>query len=525
MSLPVTDTAAADTSPRLVDTLIIGSGFAGLGAAIELTRAGKDFLVLERGNEVGGTWRDNTYPGAACDVPSNLYSYSFALNPGWTRSFSPQPEIQAYISSVADKYDVRRRTVFGCDVQSATWNTSSFRWDVETTKGAFSAKILVSAVGALCEPSLPDIKGIDGFEGEVFHSSRWNHDADLTGKRVAVIGTGASAIQIVPAIAGKVSHLDVYQRTAPWILPRADREYTKAEKFAFRYVPGFQRLSRTLQYLMRETQVVGLAKAPVFMKPLELAARAQIRRQISDPILRRKVTPTFKIGCKRMLISNAYYPALTRPNVDLVTAGIAEVTADGIVTRDGTVRKVDAIVVATGFHVTDSPTFAGIVGKDGRSLAEVFDDTGMQGYKGATVAGFPNMFFLVGPNTGLGHTSMVYMIESQLNYLADAVRTIDQHRIGTVEVRQDAQDQYNRDLQNALASSVWSNGGCASWYLDKHGNNTTLWPGFTFEFRRITEHFDLEAYRSVATADLPAPTQAQAAESTPKRTARKVAAK
>ncbi|MGW5298100.1 flavin-containing monooxygenase [Rhodococcus aetherivorans] len=503
MSLPVTDTIATDAHPRQVDTLIIGSGFAGLGAAVRLTRAGKDFVVLERGSEVGGTWRDNTYPGAACDVPSNLYSYSFALNPGWTRSFSPQPEIQAYIASVADRYDVRRRTVFGCDVQTVRWNTATHRWDVQTTKGAFDARIVVSAVGALCEPSLPDVAGIEGFRGEIFHSARWNHDADLTGKRVAVIGTGASAIQIVPAIAGKVAHLDVYQRTAPWVLPRADREYTPVERLAFRRVPGFQRLSRALQYLTRETQVVGLAKAPVFMKPLELAARAHIRRQITDPELRRKVTPNFRIGCKRMLISNNYYPALARPNVDLVTDGIAEVTADGIVTRDGTTRQVDAIVVATGFHVTDSPTFAGIFGKDGRSLADVFDATGMQGYKGAAVAGFPNMFFLVGPNTGLGHTSMVYMIESQLNYLVDAIETIDRHRIGTVEVRPEVQGEYNRNLQDALKRSVWSNGGCASWYLDKHGNNTTLWPSFTFEFRRITKHFDLDAYRSVAAADLP----------------------
>lgn len=239
------------------------------------------------------------------------------------------------------------------------------------------------------------------------------------------------------------------------------------------------------------------------MKPLELAARTHIRRQIADPELRRKVTPDFQIGCKRMLISNNYYPALARPNVDLVTDGIAEVTADGIVTRDGTTRQVDAIVVATGFHVTDSPTFAGIFGKDGRSLADVFDATGMQGYKGAAVAGFPNMFFLVGPNTGLGHTSMVYMIESQLNYVVDAIETIDRHRIGTVEVRAEVQDDYNRNLQDALKRSVWNNGGCASWYLDKHGNNTTLWPSFTFEFRRITRHFDLDAYRSVAAADLP----------------------
>ncbi|MFF0815451.1 flavin-containing monooxygenase [Rhodococcus sp. NPDC003318] len=507
MSRPVTGTAAArETSAREIDTLIIGSGFAGLGAAIKLTQAGKtNFLVLERGSDVGGTWRDNTYPGAACDVPSHLYSYSFALNPDWTRSFSRQPEIQRYIESASRRYNVLDKHVFDCDVQSARWSAETSRWVVETTRGSFVAKIVVSAVGALCEPSLPDIPGIEGFTGEIFHSAQWNHDYSLTGKRVAVIGTGASAIQIVPQLAAEVGQLDVYQRTAPWILPRADREYTAAERLAFKYVPGFQKLSRLGIYLMRESQVVGLAKAPVFMKPLQFTAERHLRRQIKDRELRRKVTPNFRIGCKRMLISNNYYPALTQPNVDLVTDGIAEVTATGIVDNTGRAREVDAIVVATGFHVTDSPTFAGIFGRDGRSLAEVFDASGQQGYKGSAIANFPNMFFLVGPNTGLGHTSMVFMIESQLRYVVDAIDTVERNDIGTIEVRQDAQDRYNRDIQQKLSHSVWNNGGCASWYLDKHGNNTTLWPGFTFEFRSITRKFDLDAYDSVGVADLPAP--------------------
>lgn len=502
MSLPVTDTSAHATEPRRVDTLIIGSGFAGLGAAIKLAKAGKkDFVVLERGDDVGGTWRDNTYPGAACDVPSHLYSYSFALNPNWTRSFSTQPEIQNYIAAVARKYGVMDKHVFGTDVTSARWNSETNRWDVESTTGDYSAKIVVSAVGALCEPNLPDIDGIEDFEGDVFHSAQWNHDVSLDGKRVAVIGTGASAIQIVPAIAGGVEHLDVYQRTAPWILPRADRPYTKLERFAFRHIPGFQRLSRAGIYAMRETQVVGLAKAPAFMKPLQWVSERHLRAQIKDKALRAKVTPNFRIGCKRMLISNAYYPALAQDNVDLVTDGIAEVRKGSIVSSDGTERKIDALVVATGFHVTDSPAYKAIVGKDGRTLAETFEDGGQQGYKGAAIANFPNMFFLVGPNTGLGHTSMVFMIESQINYLLDALDTIDKHDIGTIEVRKDVQDEYNAALQDQLAKSVWMNGGCASWYLDKHGNNTTLWPGFTFEFRRQTRNFDLDAYRSVARAD------------------------
>nr|WP_314143468.1 NAD(P)/FAD-dependent oxidoreductase [uncultured Rhodococcus sp.] len=504
MSLPVTDTSDRATTPRHVDTLIIGSGFAGLGAAIKLTQEGKtNFVVLERGSDVGGTWRDNTYPGAACDVPSHLYSYSFALNPNWTRSFSTQPEIQKYISGVARKFDVLDKHKFDTDVTSVHWNADASRWDVESTAGNYSAKIVVSAVGALCEPNLPDIKGIHDFKGDVFHSAQWNHDVSLAGKRVAVIGTGASAIQIVPAIAGQVKHLDVYQRTAPWVLPRADRPYTAIERFAFKYVPGFQRLSRAGIYALRETQVVGLAKAPAFMKPLQWAAKNHLRTQIKDEALRAKVTPNFRIGCKRMLISNGYYPALAQSNVDLVTDGIAEVREGSIVTADGTEREIDALVVATGFQVTESPTFDAIHGRDGRTLAQTFDDVGMQGYKGAAVANFPNMFFLVGPNTGLGHTSMVFMIESQINYVVDALKTIEKHDIGTIEVRKDSQDEYNSKLQDMFAKSVWMNGGCASWYLDKHGNNTTLWPGFTFDFRRQLKNFDLDAYRSVATADLP----------------------
>ncbi|RRQ29855.1 NAD(P)/FAD-dependent oxidoreductase [Rhodococcus sp. Eu-32] len=506
MSLSVTDTSERVTAPRQVDTVIIGSGFAGLGAAIKLAQKGKrNFLVLERGTDVGGTWRDNTYPGAACDVPSHLYSYSFALNPDWSRSFSTQPEIQKYISAVARKYDVLDRHVFGSDVKTVVWNDDTNRWDITATTGEYSAKVVVTAVGALCEPNLPDIKGIQNFQGDIFHSAQWNHDVSLEGKRVAVIGTGASAIQIVPSIADKVSHLDIYQRTAPWILPRFDREYTALEKFAFKRIPGFQRLSRTGIYAARETQVVGLAKQPALMKIVEVIAKQQINKGIKDKALRKKVTPNFRIGCKRMLISNAYYPALDRPNVDVVTDGIAEVKAGSIVTKDGTEREIDSLVVATGFHVTDSPAYQGIFGKGGKTLAQTFEEEGQQGYKGSAVAGFPNMFFLVGPNTGLGHTSMVYMIESQLNYVIDAIDTIDKHDIGTIEVRKDVQDEYNADLQDRMAKSVWMNGGCASWYLDKHGNNTTLWPDFTFRFRQLTKRFDLAAYRSVAVSDLPTP--------------------
>jgi len=344
-----TNQAPESTGPAAqhVDVLIVGSGFAGLGAAIELAQAGhQDFVVIERGSEVGGTWRDNTYPGAACDVPSHLYSYSFELNPEWTRSFSQQTEIQSYLCRVARKHKVLDRHVFDCEMESARWNPATARWDVTTSRGDYTARTVISAVGALCEPALPDIAGIETFAGQVFHSAQWNHDADLTGKRVAVIGTGASAIQIVPAIAAQVGRMDVYQRTAPWILPRMDRKYSSVERFAFKHVPGFQRLSRALIYATRETQLVGLAKFPALMKPLQKTAEKHITHQISDRALRRKVTPNWRIGCKRMLLSNGWYPALQRDNVELVTDPIAEVRPDAVVTKDGIVREVDAIIVA-----------------------------------------------------------------------------------------------------------------------------------------------------------------------------------
>jgi cation diffusion facilitator CzcD-associated flavoprotein CzcO len=477
----------------------VGAGFAGLGVAIRFTQAGRhDFVVIERGHEVGGTWRDNIYPGAACDVPSHLYSFSFALNPNWSRSFSDGWEIQQYLRDVAARYRVLDKFVFDCELLSAAWDAAARRWVVETSQGPFTAKVLVSATGALCEPALPDIAGIDEFGGEVIHSARWDPGADLTGKRVALIGTGASSIQIGPEIAPIVSQLDVYQRTAPWIMPRRDRTYPAWESSAYRHVPGLQRLARTLIYWGRETFVFGFAIDPRMAAPARKMALANIARGVHDPELRKAVTPNFRIGCKRILLSNDWYPMLERDNVSLVTDAITEVRPDAVVAADGTVRKVDAIVVATGFHVTDSPAYHKIKGPDGRTLGEVWQTDGMQAYKGSTVAGFPNLFMLAGPNTGLGHNSMVLMIESHLNYLLDALSTMDEHDLATVEVRRDEQRRYNDTLQRRMAGTVWMTGGCASWYLDWRGVNTTLWPGFTFTFRQLTRHFDLAAYDSTA---------------------------
>jgi cation diffusion facilitator CzcD-associated flavoprotein CzcO len=484
-----------DSIPRHVSIAIIGSGFSGLGAAIRLDEAGhRDFVVLERGADVGGTWRDNAYPGAACDVPSHLYSYSFALNPNWTRWLPSQVEIQDYLRGVARHAGVLDRHVFGCEVKNATWNEGQRRWELLTDQGELTADVVIGAFGALAEPSLPNIPGLDGFDGELFHSARWNHEIDLSGKRVAVIGTGASAIQIVPAVADVASHIDVYQRTAPWLLSRHERPFSRAERWAFRSVPGIGRLVRAGIYANREALIIGLAKAPRLMKPLELLLRAKIRAQIKDPELRRKVTPNFRLGCKRMLLSNEWYPTLGHDHVELITDGIREVDGQRIVTADGAAREVDAIVLATGFHVTDSPMFDIIYGSDARTLAQSYADKGRQAFKGTTIAGFPNMFFMLGPNTAVGHTSMVYMIESQLNYIVDAIGTMKTQGLRSLEVRREAQDVYNEKVQRKLASSVWNTGGCASWYLDAHGNNTTLWPDFTFRFRNQTKCFDLDAY-------------------------------
>ncbi len=504
-------TTSGDTLPAHVRVLVVGAGFGGLGMALKLAENDiDDFLVLERGDDVGGTWRDNTYPGAACDVPSQLYSFSFAPNPDWSRSFSPQPEIQAYIRRLAYRSGVLDRFRFRTPLEDARWDEEQQHWQVRTGAGSLTADVLVSAAGALSEPRLPDIEGIGSFAGEVFHSAQWNHDYDLTGKRVAVIGTGASAIQIVPEIARKVAHLDVYQRTAPWVIPRRDRPYTGVERLAFRHLPLVQKAYRTAIYWGRETFVPAFTINPKLAAPAKKAALANIAKGISDPALRAKVTPTFEIGCKRILISNDYYPALARDNVDLLTDPIAKVTPRGVVTADGTEREVDALVVATGFYTTDLPIAARLTGRGGVTLADHFRERGMQAYKGATVAGFPNLFFIVGPNTGLGHSSMVFMIESQIAYTIDALRTMDARGIVAVEPSPQAQHRWNADLQHRMKRTVWSAGGCSSWYLDEHGRNVTLWPRTTFAFRRLTAHFDAEAYVAIPAGRArrsPAPTR------------------
>jgi cation diffusion facilitator CzcD-associated flavoprotein CzcO len=485
---------AATGTVRDVGIAIIGSGFAGLGMAIALKRRGEtDFVVLERAGDVGGTWRDNTYPGAACDVQSNLYSFSFAPNPDWGRSYSEQPEIQAYLQATADRFDVRRHCVFGADVASARWDDAAQRWLVATAAGDFRARVLVSAAGALADPTYPDIPGLDSFAGTVMHSARWDADHDLTGERVAVIGTGASAIQVVPAIQPVVGSIAVYQRTPAWVVPRTDHPVKPWMRRLYRFVPGLQKGIRAALYLFREFLVIGLAKQRRFLKPVGTLAKAHLHSQVRDPKLRAALTPDYTIGCKRILISNDYFPAVAAPNAELVTAGIAEIRPNSVVAKDGVERPTDTIVLATGFHVTDLPIAEKICGRGGRSLDDVWSD-GMVSNRSSTVAGFPNLFLLVGPNVGVGHTSMVYMIESQVAYVDDALRTMDAEGLAVLETTPQAQEAYRQLIAEKSRGTVWLGGGCASWYLDKHGHNTTLWPDFTFRFRKLTRTLDRENY-------------------------------
>jgi cyclohexanone monooxygenase len=484
-----------------VDHVIIGAGFAGLCAALKLEEDGeRDFVVLEKGADVGGTWRDNTYPGATCDVPSQLYSYSFAAY-DWPRSYSPQPDIQAYIRRVAEESGTLDRFVFDTPLEAATWDDGAHRWTVRTPSGTWVSRTLVVGAGGLSEPRMPEIEGIETFQGEVFHSARWNHDVDLAGKRVAVIGTGASAIQIVPELQKTLSatggHLDVYQRTAPWVIPRNDRVYGRWERAALRRVPGLRRLYRTGLYWGHEAFVPAFTLQPKLALPAVKQATANIEKAISDPELRAKVTPHFMLGCKRVLRSNDWYPALAADNVDLVTDPIAKVTGSSIVTADGAEREIDVLVVATGFYTTELPITEHITGRAGQTLADRWREHGMAAYKGTTIPDFPNLFMLVGPNTGQGHTSMIFIIESQVAYVRDALRRMRREGLASVEPRPEVTDDWNRSLQRRMRRTVWTTGGCQSWYLDAHGRNTTLWPRSTADFRRRLSSFDAEAYQEV----------------------------
>ena len=469
---------------------IIGAGFSGLGAAAQLKAAGiDDFVVLERAGEVGGTWRSNTYPGCQCDVPSHLYSYSFAPNPDWSRTFSHQAEIRDYLRACVERFDLGNHLRLGVEVVDCSWQDADGHWLLETSAGALSATVVVAAMGALSEPSLPAVAGSESFEGPLFHSADWRHDVDLRGARVALLGTGASAIQIAPEIALVAGELVVYQRSPPWILPHPDRPIAAGERALFRAVPLVQRALRHAIAWVRETFVLGF-RHPALGRPGEALARRHLERQVADPLLREWLVPGYRFGCKRILMSNRYYPALQRPNVTLVPHAVAEIRPHSVVAADGVERPADVIVAATGFRI--GAAFAQIRGRDGRTLAAHWRGE-PQAHKGTTIAGFPNLFMMLGPHTGLGHTSVLLMIEAQIGYLVAALRAMDEGAIAVLEPRPEAQAAFVAAVRRRARGTVWESGGCASWYLDA-GGHSILWPDSAWRFRRSLRRFDRASY-------------------------------
>ncbi|MEU8797608.1 NAD(P)/FAD-dependent oxidoreductase [Spirillospora sp. NPDC048819] len=474
--------------------VIIGSGFGGIGMAIRLREAGiHDVVILEKAGGLGGTWRDNTYPGAACDVPSHLYSFSFEPKTDWSRRFPPQSEILDYLWHCARKYGALEKVRFGTEVTEARFDEDRAVWKISTTAGELESRVLVSACGQLNRPVWPRIEGRESFTGTSFHSARWDHGADLRGKRIAVIGTGASAIQIVPEIAKEAAELRLFQRSAPYVIDKPDRLYRGWEKAALKNVPGLYGLSRARVYALYEARALGFIKYPKLMSLLENRFRNALKDGVEDPVLREALIPGYPMGCKRILISSDYYPTLARPDVDLITDPIEEITPSGVRTAERE-YDVDVIVYATGFQTTEFLSPMKIAGRDGRELNEAWRD-GAQAHLGITVSGFPNLFLLYGPYTNLGHNSIIYMLESQFRYVLGCVETLRRHGLGWIDVRPDVQDAFTREMQERLRSTVWQ-AGCRSWYMDADGKVVNNWPGFTFAYRRATRRPDPRHFRA-----------------------------
>jgi cation diffusion facilitator CzcD-associated flavoprotein CzcO len=478
------------------EVVVVGSGFSGLAQVLELRRAGlDDVVVLEKADALGGTWRDNTYPGCACDIPSHMYSLSSVPNPDWSRSYSPQPEIRAYLERLADDHDLRRHVHFGREFTGARWDEESRTWTVDTRDGdVWVCRFLVAGLGALHLPNVPDLPGAARFAGPAFHSAQWDHDVDLTGKRVAVIGTGASAIQFVPEIAGVAAEVTLFQRTPAWVLPKNDKPVPERRRRFFARHPRVHRAYRAAVYAALESRAVGFRSHPALLRPAEWLATKHIERAIDDPAMVAALRPRYSLGCKRVLVSNDYYPTLARDDVEVVTAGVGEVREHSIVDGDGVSRDVDVIVYGTGFHVTDAFDGLDIVGRAGRTLRGTWADHGMATHLGITVSDFPNLFFLLGPNTGLGHHSVVFMIECQTRYVRRAITTVRDTGMGGLDVRAEVQQRSNAAVQRRLGKGIWTRGGCTSWYLDAAGVNRTIWPGFTVRYWRETRRFDPEDF-------------------------------
>ena len=477
------------------EVLIIGTGFSGLGMAVALKRQGqRAFLMLERANDVGGTWRDNTYPGAACDIQSHLYSYSFRPNPRWSRVYAPQAEIHQYLRDTACDEGILDHVRFGATVLRASWDAEQAAWLVDTTAGEFKASVLISAAGHLSDPSYPDIEGLSTFKGDVFHSAKWDHSYDVRDKRIGVIGTGASAIQIVPELAKAASHLTVFQRSAPYVIPRRDHVYSEAEKGLFERFPDMAQELRDELFWGNESRFPQRRQVPAFIEQITATAVNHLKQQVPDDALRAKLTPHYAIGCKRVLISNDYYPTLQQPNVSLETAGIARIDESGVIRKNGERVDLDLLVVATGFEATELPIAQVIYGERGSRLADQWRSGG-QAFACTAVSGFPNLFLMLGPNTGLGAGSMIFMIETQIGYIKGAVDYIfDQEAV--VNPDPAAQREYVDSIYRRSEGTVWVAGGCSSWYLHpESGKLTALWPDFMTQFRKENGTFSPEGYQ------------------------------
>ncbi|MDF1761892.1 MAG: NAD(P)/FAD-dependent oxidoreductase [Oleibacter sp.] len=466
-----------------VKVLIVGTGFGGIATAYYLKRAGiYDFLIVEREQDVGGVWRDNHYPGCACDVQSHLYSFSFAPNPDWSREFSPQAEIYAYLRKVTDEFGLRPNIHFGREVRHMQWQEEKGTWRVETSNGTYVAQHVVGAFGSLSDPEIPTLKGIETFKGPVFHSAQWPENFDYKNKKIVVVGTGASTLQFIPAIQPEVAELHVVQRTPPWVMPRHDAEINPLKRSLFEKCTWLQKLERLKIFLHREIMVLGFLH-PALMKRAQKTALKHMQKSVKDETLRKKLTPNYTMGCKRILISNTYYPALAQANVNVITSRISQVEEQDVITANGDKHVVDAIIFGTGFKVKDLPFSHYIFDQSGRSLAEVWQKS-PTAYLGTTIAGFPNLSLLHGPNIGLGHTSVVYMLEAQAKHITAVIQLADRRGFSAIEPTAGAQQRFVERIEKSMRGTVWVAGGCNSWYLDETGRNSTLWPESTLSFHR-----------------------------------------
>lgn len=496
-------TSTANQSTKInYEVAIIGAGFAGLGAGIRLKQRGDNsFVIFERAGDVGGTWRDNTYPGCACDIPSFLYSYSFEPNPEWSRSFSPQEEILGYLKNCVKKYDLNNHLRMNTEIMHVQFDKENGFWRIKDGQGKeTTARIVISAAGPFNAPFIPKIKGQSSFKGETFHSLTWNHDYDLTNKKVAVIGTGASAIQFVPQIAPMVKELFVYQRTAPYIAPKMDKELGEKAKSRFRKYPWYQRFWREIIYWVLENNGRSNEGDNKMRAKRKKIALDHLNHSITDPKLKEKLTPNYKIGCKRILISDDYYPTLERPNVKLIPESANAICEEGILNKDGSITEVDVIIYGTGFYATKFTKVFSLIGEENKNLFETWNEQGGEAYYGMTVSGFPNLCFMVGPNTGLGHNSIIHMMESQLNYILSYIDMARKTEKSSTyfDLKPAVQKAFNEKVQKKLANMVWSAGGCKSYYLkNMDGKNTSIWPGSTVSFRRQTKEVNPTDYMAI----------------------------